>query len=160
MIDVYLLLGSNVGNREEKLQQAINQIVNWTGMLVKTSSLYETEAWGFKNQMAFLNLCIQIKTILPAPQLLTKLKQIETDLGRIETIKWGPRVIDIDILFYGNEIINTDKLIVPHPYLAERKFTLEPLNEIASHFMHPVLHKTIAQLLAECRDNSDVRRLW
>jgi len=159
MTDVYLLLGTNEGNRSENLLKALALIELDCGRIVKRSSLYQTEAWGIKAQDSFLNQAVVIKTSLAPMSLLTQLKAIEKGIGRIDTIKWGPRVIDIDILFYENEIIDLPELKVPHPYISERRFTLEPLNEIAAGFIHPESHKTISRLLEECKDTSDVRKL-
>ncbi|MDB5284133.1 MAG: folK [Bacteroidota bacterium] len=158
MTKVYLLLGSNEGNREQNMLKAIQLIELRCGALIKRSGLYETEAWGLKEQGKFLNQAILIDTNIPATTLLGELKTIEKETGRVETVKWGPRVIDIDILFYGNEIIDTTELKVPHPYIQERRFTLVPLNEIAAELVHPVFNKPIVRLLEECKDNSSVSR--
>lgn len=159
MENVYLLLGSNENNRTENLEKARSFIALRCGEIKAQSALYETAAWGLKEQNPFINQAILITTFCTATELLILLKDIEKEVGRVETVKWGPRVIDIDILFYGNEIVNTDQLIVPHPYLHERRFTLAPLNEIAPQLEHPVLHKTIGQLLKECGDEGEVKRV-
>ena len=157
MKDVYLLLGSNEGKPEDNLRVARMLIEERCGTTVKSSSLYETEAWGLKEQNNFLNQAILIKTGLNPSALLTELKAIEKELGRIETTKWGPRVIDIDILFYGNEITNLPDLKIPHPYIQDRRFTLAPMGEIAPEFVHPVIKKTMVELLKLCDDNSEVK---
>ena len=157
MTDVYLLLGSNENNRLQNLASARNLIELQGGKILKQSALYETEAWGLKEQNSFLNQALLIETSFAPHQLLVILKAIEKEIGRVETVKWGPRVIDIDILFYGNEIVEQEDLKIPHPYLHERKFTLAPLNEIAPEFVHPVFQKTIKLLLHECSDASAVK---
>jgi len=157
MEGVYLLLGSNEGKPEVNLHQAKLLIGQKAGEIVQQSSIYETEAWGVKEQQAFLNQAILIETNLSPFTLLTTLKDTEKELGRVETSKWGPRVIDIDILFYGNQTVDLPELKIPHPYLQERRFTLVPMVEIAPGFVHPVLGKTMEGLLRDCEDNSEVR---
>ncbi len=159
MTHVYLLLGSNENNRFKSLEKARELIVLKCGKILKQSALYETEAWGLKEQNSFLNQAVMIDTKLPPVELLVQLKAIEKETGRKETVKWGPRVIDIDILFYGNEIVESEELKIPHPFLHQRKFTLEPLNEIEPGFIHPVLEKSVSVLLKECSDTSLVKKL-
>lgn len=159
MTEVYLLLGSNLGNRNENLHKALKLIDFRCGNITRKSALYETEAWGMKNQQAFINMAVAIQTNLSPLNLLTAVKTIEIEVGRVETTKWGPRVIDIDILLYGTEIVNLPELIIPHPYMQQRRFTLMPLIEIAANYSHPVLNKTIAQLLTDCDDTSAVVKL-
>ncbi len=158
MNEVYLLLGSNDGIRNKNMEDARILITATCGPVIKASSIYQTEAWGVKGQPAFLNQAILIKTALLPQQLLSTLKQIEKQVGRVETFKWGPRVIDIDILFYGTEIIDLPELKIPHPGIQQRRFTLIPLNEIAPHLQHPVLNQTISVLLTQCPDNCSVKR--
>ena len=160
MIEVYLLLGSNEGKSEENLATARLLIAERAGAIVKPSSVYETEAWGLKEQQNFLNQAIQIQTDLRPSELLIALKNIEKEMGRKETTKWGPRVIDIDILFYANQTVDLPDLKIPHPYIQERRFTLVPMAEIAPHFVHPVIKKTMVELLSGCEDNSDVKLKW
>lgn len=159
MTHVYLLLGSNENDRFKNLERACELIALKCGKALKQSALYETEAWGLKEQNSFLNQAIAIESSLPPLELLNQLKAIEKEIGRTETVKWGPRVIDIDILFYGNEIVETEELTIPHPFLHQRKFTLEPLNEIEPRFVHPVMQKTVRVLLKECSDTSLVKKL-
>ncbi len=159
MDKVYLLLGTNEGNREKNLATATTLLENNCGKILESSSLYETEAWGLKEQNAFLNQAIAIETSLPPLELLLVLKKLEKEVGRKETIKWGPRVIDMDILFYGHEIVDEEDLKIPHPFIAERKFTLVCLNEIAGDLVHPVLKKAIQDLLQECKDESEVKKV-
>ena len=153
---VYLSLGSNEGNRLKWLTEALNKIKQDCGDIIKISNIYETKAWGLKEQPDFLNRAVLISTTLSPLDLLNAINKIETSLGRIRTQKWGPRTLDIDILFYNNEIINLPQLIVPHPYIQERLFTLQPLNDIAPDFMHPILCKTISELLAVCKDDLEI----
>jgi 2-amino-4-hydroxy-6-hydroxymethyldihydropteridine diphosphokinase len=156
MEEVYLLLGSNEGNRNHHLEQARQLIATRCGEIQAASSLYETEAWGLKEQSPFLNQALIIRTSKSPGELLKILKAIEKEVGRIETTKWGPRVIDIDILFYGKEIVDLPDLKIPHAYLQQRRFTLVPLNEIAADFMHPFLNKPVKTLLDECPDKGKV----
>lgn len=156
MEDVYLLLGSNVGNRGENLTRALELISLKAGGVTLKSKLYETEPWGMKEQQSFLNQAVMIQSNLEAVELLTVLKGIEKEVGRQAGEKWGPRIIDIDILFYGNHIIDTLQLKVPHPYIQERRFALVPLFEIAPAFIHPVFGKSVGEMLGECGDVSCV----
>lgn len=155
----YLCLGGNIGDREKALNHAIQKISEQVGVIEAKSTIYETEAWGVESQQAYLNQCIKVKTDLKATELIDVLLLIEKELGRERTINYiyEPRTIDIDILFYDNEIINESKLLVPHPRLHLRKFVLIPLEEIASNYLHPLLNKTIFNLLSECEDISDVK---
>lgn len=159
MIDVFLLLGSNLGDREGYLQKAIGLIEAELGRVTQKSSIYETEAWGKTDEPNYLNQVVRINTTLSARQVLEKVLQIETKMGRIREEKWGSRIIDVDILFYGQDIINEPGLIVPHPELHNRKFTLEPLNEMVSDLQHPVLKKSIFQLKSELKDDLIVKKL-
>ena len=156
MENLFLLTGSNIGNSAQHLQQAKQFINERIGITVKSSSVYKTEPWGKKDQQDFLNQVLLVQTKLLAEDALIQLLQIEKEMGRNRIQKWEPRIIDIDILFYGDRIINTEKLIVPHPLLHERRFTLLPLAEIAAGYMHPFLHKTIEELLQSCNDTSAV----
>ena len=144
-MNVYIGLGSNLGDKEENIKKAIT-LLKQKCRILKISSLYETEPMYYKDQDWFLNCAIKIETDLTPLELFSFLQSIEKKLGRVRTIKYGPRIIDLDILFYGNKIINDDKLIVPHPKLHERLFVLEPLNEICPNFVHPVLKESISRI--------------
>ncbi len=146
MVNVFLLLGSNIGDRRWFLAQAIAAIEKSLGAVFQMSSVYETQAWGKTDEADYLNQVLLLKIIIDPRILLNKILVIEKELGRERNEKWGARTIDIDILFYGNEIINEPDLIIPHPQLHKRKFTLEPLAEIAPDFVHPVLKQTIFNL--------------
>ncbi len=157
----FLLLGSNIGDREKFLSEAISLIEKKLGTIVSKSSLYNTKAWGARSerrsiQSDFLNQAICLKTSLPSEKLLKEILLIETKMGRTRKKKWESRTIDIDILFFNTEIINTPELTVPHPFLHKRRFALVPLNEICGGFVHPQLRKTIKILLKECDDKLDV----
>lgn len=154
----YLLTGGNMGSREAQLARAKTLIHEQAGKVIQASSLYETSAWGNIPQPAFLNQVLCIETTLDATALLYKVLDIEQQMGRERSIKYGPRIIDIDILLYEDLILETADLIVPHPFLHVRRFTLVPLAEIAPHFIHPVLNKSIHQLLMECPDALDVKK--
>lgn len=156
---LFLGLGCNLGNRFKNLGDALKAIELAVGTIVKKSSVYETKAWGKNNQPDFLNMAVEVMTDFVAEDVLNRIQKIETDLGRIRIEKWGARTMDIDILFFNTEKINTNRLIVPHPLMAERKFVLLPLAEIAEEFLHPSLQKTIAHLLLNCKDELDVIKL-
>lgn len=156
MNKAYLLLGSNEGDRIGWFNKAIDILGNTAGNIIAKSSLYETEAWGKEDQPDFLNMAICIETELEAEKLLETILETEENLGRHRTVKWGQRTIDIDILFYNNDIINSSQLTVPHPFIQERRFALVPLNEIASRLIHPQLQKSINILLNECPDKLEV----
>jgi 2-amino-4-hydroxy-6-hydroxymethyldihydropteridine diphosphokinase len=156
MIKTYLLLGSNMGNREAFLSKALIEIDAKIGKIIKKSKTYQTEPWGEKEQEDFLNIAVEIETKLKPKKILEKIHEIEKLLDREETYKWGPREIDIDILFYGEEMISEVDLTIPHPFIHERKFTLIPLSEIAPELYHPIMGANILDLLMECEDQSEV----
>ena len=148
-----------MGNSTELLSNAIEQIENKIGPLLLQSNLYATAAWGNTSQPDFLNQVIEVNTQLDATETLKEILSIEKNMGRIRTIKNAPRIIDIDILFFNNEIINRSDLIVPHPEIQNRRFVLIPVNEIAPQMIHPVLNKTIEQLLLQCPDHLAVKKI-
>lgn len=147
-----LLIGGNLGNRTENLQQAVMQIDKRAGTVEKKSGLYETAAWGHVQQPDYLNQALQVATTLGAEELLETVLDIERQLGRVRQQKWGARVIDIDIIFYNDAVIDLPALKVPHPQMANRQFVLVPLAEISPDWIHPVLHKDVSALLAACTD--------
>lgn len=155
----YILTGGNLGNREENLRRARVAIEEKCGSISQVSALYETEAWGLKDQGPFLNQALELRTGLGAKDLLEELLSIELSLGRVRDVKYGPRLIDIDIIFFNHEVIEVPGLIVPHPQLHLRRFALEALAEIAPAYMHPVFNKPVSQLLAECTDTLAVNKL-
>jgi 2-amino-4-hydroxy-6-hydroxymethyldihydropteridine diphosphokinase len=156
MAKTYLLLGSNMGNREAFLSKALTEIDATIGKISKKSKIYQTEPWGEKEQEDFLNIAVEVETKLKPKKILEKIHEIEKLLDREETYKWGPREIDIDILFYGEEMISEVDLTIPHPFIHERKFTLIPLAEIAPELYHPIMGANIMDLLLECEDQSEV----
>jgi 2-amino-4-hydroxy-6-hydroxymethyldihydropteridine diphosphokinase len=160
MINVYLLLGSNLGNRQMFLQQAISYIQQRAGEVVQQSAVYETDSWGKTDLPAYLNQVLLIKTNLPPRELLNVLLQIELLLGRKREERWGSRTMDIDILFYDDQVINEPDLIIPHPELHKRRFTLEPLAEIAPHWYHPVLQQTVLTLKNSLHDDLQVKKIY
>lgn len=151
-----LLLGSNKADRTFNLTRTIHKISIGCGTIIKCSSVYETSPWGYSDQPFFFNQCLVIETVLSPQILLKSLKNIEVELGRTPSKKWHERIIDIDILFYDSQVISEPGLIVPHPMIPLRKFTLTPLNEVIPDFIHPVLNKTMNQLLENCIDDGVV----
>ena len=155
---IVLLLGGNLGDRFQNIINAVNAIKEFVGSIQKKSSLYETAAWGITDQPHFLNQVVVVHTILSAQQVIKKILFIEKQLGRERLVKMGPRIIDIDILFYDDKIIEEENLIIPHPRLQERKFVLEPLNELIPNYIHPILKKSVKVLLQECTDTLNVKK--
>ncbi|MBI3163527.1 MAG: 2-amino-4-hydroxy-6-hydroxymethyldihydropteridine diphosphokinase [Chloroflexi bacterium] len=142
----YLSLGSNMGNRLANLKAAINNLAPQMD-LKRKSSVYETPPWGFTDQPGFLNQVVKVKTYLEPPTLLAHIKRLETALGRVPSFENGPRLIDIDILFFDDAILDTATIAIPHPRLHKRAFVLVPLAELDPDLMHPVLRKTVIELL-------------
>ena len=159
MNKVYLLLGSNLQDPVEQIYKAEKEIDNAIGKIDKKSSLYQTAAWGKRDQPDFINRVVVCTTNLSADQTLEKILDIEKKMGRRRTEKNSPRIIDIDILFFGRQIIDTGKLQIPHPLMADRRFVLTPLCELSPSFKHPVTKKTVRQMLEESSDPLDVKRI-
>ena len=154
---VFLLLGTNLGDRKKNLTVARNAIELAVGPITNASAVYETAAWGKTNQPEFLNQALAVETLFAPEKVLEEILGIERNMGRKRDVKWGERIMDIDILLYENEIINTPHLRVPHPELPNRRFALVPLTEIAGDVMHPINKKTIHSLLESCPDSLMVK---
>ena len=157
MPKTYLLLGGNLGDRLSYLAQAREGLARQVGSILRSSGIYETAAWGKTDQPAFLNQVLEVQTELQPAQLLQKINNLEQELGRVRLEHWGARVIDIDILFYEDMVLQSQRLTIPHPQLHLRRFTLLPLAELAPNLQHPVLGKTVTELLAVCPDELEVR---
>ena len=158
MNSAYLLLGSNIGNSRQQLLEATGLINKNIGKVIRQSKLYVTAAWGNTNQPDFLNQVIVIETKLAAAELIKSILATETAMGRVRAEKNAPRIIDIDILFFNKEIIAEKILTVPHAEIQNRRFVLIPLNELSPNFKHPVIKKTLHQLLVNCSDTLDVKK--
>ena len=155
MSKIYLSIGSNKGNRYSQIKEALKLIREDLGEIISISKIYETKSWGFESEN-FLNLCIAIKSELSPDKLLFSINSIEEKIGRKRDLKKvNAREIDIDIIFYSNKIVNQEELIIPHPRLELRNFVLVPLSEIASDFVHPILLKSVKELL-ECSNDDDI----
>jgi len=152
---VYLALGSNMGSRLANLKAAISNLTPQMSVK-KKSSIYETPPWGFIDQAAFLNQVVKVETYLKPESLLSHLKRLEMALGRVPSFENGPRLIDIDILFFDDVVMDTPPLVIPHPRLHERAFVLVPLADLAPDLVHPVLHKTVNELL-DGVDRSEIK---
>jgi len=159
MSRVILGLGSNIGDRKMNLKTAIDEICKKIGEVVVLSSIYETEPWGFDTDNQFLNMVLISETTLSPSGVLGRILMIEAEMGRVRTEKqYSSRIIDIDILFFDDLILDELSLKIPHPLLHERRFVLEPLCEIASEFIHPVFRESISILLSHCTDNTNVKK--
>lgn len=159
---IYLGLGSNLEDREANLAEAVDRIGLMVGDVIRTSSVYETEPWGFTTEEQFLNMVVEAETDLNPADLHEQTKKIETRLGRVkekDEEQYTSRIIDIDILFYEDVIVNDVDLRIPHPLIEERNFVLIPLNEIAPDLVHPVLKKTVSELLQASSDTGEVRMI-
>ncbi len=156
---VYLSLGSNLGDRAAHIEQALSLLGEKNVRIVKRSSFYETEPLEFLDQGWFLNIAAEAETALSPAELLRVILQVEQELGRKRTVRSGPRTIDIDILFFDENIAHTSELEIPHPRMEERRFVLVPMAEIAPELRHPVLNLTMAELLAATKDQSQVQRV-
>jgi 2-amino-4-hydroxy-6-hydroxymethyldihydropteridine diphosphokinase len=147
MPTAYIGIGSNLGDREKNCTEALALLEQKGIRIIKRSSMIETEPWGVEEQPMFINLTVEIKTVLEPEKLLGKLKEAEAELGRTETARWGPRIIDLDILFYNDTVMSSPELEIPHPGIQEREFVLKPLCEIAPEKIHPVLGKSVREML-------------
>jgi 2-amino-4-hydroxy-6-hydroxymethyldihydropteridine diphosphokinase len=156
---VFLGIGTNLGRREGNLAEAVEQIGKYVGTVTGSSSVYETEPWGFETRNEFLNMVLKAETALAPSGLLKRILKIESDMGRVRgEERYSSRLIDIDILLYDDLIIDEETLKIPHPLIQERKFVLVPLCDIASEKIHPVFKKSFAELLEICEDRSEVKR--
>lgn len=156
---VYLATGSNIGDKSAHLAKALELIEGYVGDIVQVSGVYRTAAWGLEDQPEFLNQAMAVDCNLEPDTLLLAVMDIERQMGRERRIRWGERLIDIDILFYGNLISQSQRLTIPHPFIQDRNFVLQPLLEIAPDFCHPVLQKSIRELAAACPDPLKVERI-
>lgn len=158
MNKTYLLLGSNMGNSQLQLTRAINKISKQIGIVIKQSKLYITLAWGNTNQPDFLNQVIVVETKLSSIQTMQTILTIEKQMGRLRTVKNAPRLIDIDILYFNKEVVDSKLLRLPHPEIQNRRFVLIPLNELSPNFLHPLSGKSNHQLLKDCNDELNVKK--
>jgi 2-amino-4-hydroxy-6-hydroxymethyldihydropteridine diphosphokinase len=159
MNKAYLLIGGNMGDRKAMLATAQQEIGNACGEILQQSEVYETAAWGKTDQDAFLNQVLLVATPMDAETLLATVLDIELKMGRKREMKYGPRLMDIDILLFNNEVIDLPGLQVPHPHMQARRFVLEPLSALVPNLLHPVLGKTISQMLDQCTDPLEVYKL-
>ena len=159
MNTAYILTGGNLGDRLANLQKAKEHLDKEMGNIVISSSIYETEAWGSNDQPDFYNQVHIINTKLSAEQVMEKIVKIEERMGRVRAAKNASRIIDIDILFFNDDVINKGDLIIPHAEIGNRRFVLTPLNELSPGLFHPVLNKSINELLSECKDTLSVKPL-
>ncbi|MHA7102872.1 2-amino-4-hydroxy-6-hydroxymethyldihydropteridine diphosphokinase [Roseivirga pacifica] len=156
MTSIYLLLGTNLGNKSANLQRAKELLTSHAIIIKKESKIYETAAWGNEDQPSFLNQVVEVDSNKSPQRILTLVNQIEEEMGRVRFEKWGERLIDIDILYFGSHEIQNEDLVIPHPEIQNRRFTLAPLAEMSPDFIHPVLKKTQQELLEDSVDPLEV----
>lgn len=159
MNSIYILLGANLGKPITQIAQATALLEARIGKILKLSSLYESEAWGLEDQPLFYNRALLLQTDIDKQTCLTICQDIETELGRVRLVKWGARLIDIDILYFNDEVYTSENLIIPHPLLQFRNFVLIPLCEIAKDYVHPILSKNTEELLSDCEDSLVVKKI-
>jgi 2-amino-4-hydroxy-6-hydroxymethyldihydropteridine diphosphokinase len=152
MNKIFLITGGNIGDRKRNLEAAARLIQSEIGKIIKSSKIYESDAWGIRGQNSFYNQVHEVETRFSAEEVIQKILKIDEEMGRVRTIKNAARIIDIDILFFNDDIVNKQNLTIPHPQIINRRFVLMPLNEIASTKIHPVYKKNIHQLLEMCKD--------
>lgn len=157
LMKTYLIIGGNLGNREQNLEIARTGIAKEIGAIILASSVYETAAWGVTEQADFLNQVLEVETDLSPFEILDKIQEIEQEMGRVKLQKWGTRTMDIDILFYGDQVIQAPHLTIPHIGIPDRNFVLIPMREIAPNLEHPILKKTIESLSLACPDLLEVK---
>ena len=153
---VYIGLGSNLGDRQENLERAL-RLLSQELIILRVSSIYETDPWGHYNQPRFFNCVCQFETLLNPREILAVVKDVERQMGRLHKVRWGPRVIDVDILLFGEEMVDEPDLEVPHPFMCQRAFVLIPLAEMAPNLGHPVCGLTIRELVRKVNDKDTVR---
>ena len=158
MEKLVLIIGGNLGDRLLLIQQARKILSEKLGPELNASSIFETEAWGGASKGSYLNQVLIFESQLEPEQVLDIIQQIERRLERVREVKWGDRTMDIDILYYGDRLIHSEKLIIPHPYLEERRFVLAPLAEVLPTFLHPRSGMSQSFLLKQCKDNSKVQQ--
>jgi 2-amino-4-hydroxy-6-hydroxymethyldihydropteridine diphosphokinase len=159
MNSAYLITGGNIGNRQEELAYAARLIQERCGIIIDRSSIYETAAWGKTDQESFFNQALVLETTLNARDLLHEILYIENLMGRDRVEKYGPRIIDIDIIFFNHQVIRENGLMIPHPEMAKRRFVLEPLNQVIPAYIHPIYYKTVSELLDQCEDTLPVKKI-
>lgn len=155
----HLHLGSNQGDRKIQLARAIQMIEESIGPILSSSSMFETDAWGKTDQNDFINMALEVEHYMTPNQLLISVNKIEDQIGRVRLEKWGPRLIDIDIIFIEDIIVDTKKLTIPHRLMHKRNFVLYPMVEIAADFIHPVIDEPLSTILEDCEDETEVRRI-
>lgn len=159
MNKIFLITGGNIGNRKKKLNFAASLIEERIGKIIRRSKIYETDAWGITNQSTFYNQILIVESKFSAQKVIKKILEIEEEMGRVRSVKNAPRIIDIDVLFFNDDTVNEPNLIIPHQEIANRRFVLMPLSELAPDFIHPVLKKSIKELLSICNDELKVAPL-